>query len=148
MGCGPSNSAAVPVDGDNTSNGSKGTYPPPEAFEIPLDVDNPESLIKKHPPKRLKRLEERPTTPKSIEDLEEKLATAEMRRQQFLASRCNKTTTIEKAENGENADVNVIKEEDEGEGEEDENLEDNKTDEAIINDPETGEEKSDNNEKG
>ncbi|XP_053686072.1 uncharacterized protein LOC128735614 [Sabethes cyaneus] len=89
---------------------------PPEAFEIPLDDDNPESLIKKHPPKRLKRLEEQTSDPPSIEDLEEKLATAEIRRQQFLASRVQKTTTLEHSELEENFYVpSVIEEEDETE---------------------------------
>ncbi|EAT34362.1 AAEL013388-PA [Aedes aegypti] len=88
---------------------------PSEAFEIPLDDENPDSLIKKHPPLRLKRLEEHTTTPPSIEDLEGKLATAEIRRQQFLASRAQKTTTIDKPDNDENGDVNAIEEEDEAE---------------------------------
>jgi hypothetical protein len=58
---------------------------PSEAFEIPIaenDDDNQSSLIKKHPPKRLKRLEELQPQPQTIEGLEEKLATAEVRRQQ------------------------------------------------------------------
>ncbi|KXJ82311.1 uncharacterized protein LOC109407806 isoform X1 [Aedes albopictus] len=117
MGCGPSNSAvaAVSSDGDGTSNGTKNSYPPSEAFEIPLDDENPDSLIKKHPPLRLKRLEEHSTTPPSIEDLEGKLATAEVRRQQFLASRVQKTTIIDKTDNDENGDINAIREEDEPE---------------------------------
>lgn len=55
---------------------------PPEAFEIPV-VPDEESIIKKHPPKRLQKLlEDRPQTPSTIEDLEEKLAKAEIRRQE------------------------------------------------------------------
>ncbi|XP_055538268.1 uncharacterized protein LOC129725895, partial [Wyeomyia smithii] len=90
---------------------------PPEAFEIPLDDESPdESLIKKHPPKRLKRLEETSSNTPSLEELEEKLATAEMRRQLFLASRVQKTTTVEYSELEENFHVpSVIEEEDESE---------------------------------
>ncbi|XP_065088253.1 uncharacterized protein LOC135709790 [Ochlerotatus camptorhynchus] len=112
MGCGPSNSAAavIPLDGDGESTGSKATYPPSEAFEIPLNDENPESLIKKHPPLRLKRLEEHTSNPPSIENLEEKLATAEIRRQQFLASRALKTTTFDKTGDDANGDIDAIQE--------------------------------------
>ncbi|XP_052873298.1 uncharacterized protein LOC128278608 [Anopheles cruzii] len=92
MGCGPSN-GAVPVAGEGISTISKLVYPRPEAFEVPLgDPENPDGIIKKHPPKRLKRLEEQSSSTNSLEDLEEKLATAEIRRQQFLANRSQKTT--------------------------------------------------------
>lgn len=56
-----------------------------EAFEIPFDDNNgTNGLIKKHPPKRLQRLEEQSNSlaPPTIEDLEEKLATAELRRKE------------------------------------------------------------------
>ncbi|KAL9703827.1 hypothetical protein quinque_007345 [Culex quinquefasciatus] len=111
-------SNAVPaVDGDDSpavSETSKATYPPSEAFEVPLDdADNADSLIRKHPPKRLQRLEEPPGNPPTIDELEEKLTTAEMRRQQFLASRSQKTLTLDKTGQEENGDVDVIKEEDE-----------------------------------
>jgi hypothetical protein len=55
---------------------------PSEAFEIPIaevDEDKQSSLIKKHPPKRLKRLEELQPQPPTIEGLEEKLATGELK---------------------------------------------------------------------
>ncbi|XP_058065758.1 uncharacterized protein LOC131215387 [Anopheles bellator] len=92
MGCGPSN-GAVPVAGEGISTISKLVYPRPEAFEVPIgDPANPDSVIKKHPPKRLKRLEEQSSSTNSLEELEEKLATAEIRRQQFLANRSQKTT--------------------------------------------------------
>ncbi|XP_038111707.1 uncharacterized protein LOC6040288 isoform X2 [Culex quinquefasciatus] len=134
-----SNAAVPAVDGDDSptvSETSKATYPhssvlitstyritslpivqvdsPSEAFEVPLDdADNADSLIRKHPPKRLQRLEEQPGSPPTIDELEEKLATAEMRRQQFLASRSQKTLTLDKTGQEENGDVDVIKEEDE-----------------------------------
>ncbi|XP_058460127.1 uncharacterized protein LOC131435885 [Malaya genurostris] len=115
MGCGSSSSSAVPTDGDSESTTVK-AYPPPEAFEISLDDENSESIIKKHPPKRLKRLQEQISDPPSIEDLEEKLATAEMRRQQFLASRIQKTTIYGRADIVENGNLHsVIVEEDETE---------------------------------
>lgn len=53
---------------------------PGEAFEVPLD--DPDSIIKKHPPKRLQRLVDAPSTETTIEELEEKLANAEIRRNQ------------------------------------------------------------------
>lgn len=57
---------------------------PSEAFVIPFDDNGTNGLIKKHPPKRLQRLEEQSNTlaPPTIEDLEEKLATAELRRKE------------------------------------------------------------------
>ncbi|XP_059607680.1 uncharacterized protein LOC132255600 [Phlebotomus argentipes] len=84
MGCSSSQSSNVA-----TENGKEqpATYPPSTAFEIPLDDDDDGSLVKKHPPKRLRRLEENPSTPPSIEELQEKLANAELRRQQILQQR-------------------------------------------------------------
>uniref|UniRef100_A0A182M441 Uncharacterized protein n=1 Tax=Anopheles culicifacies TaxID=139723 RepID=A0A182M441_9DIPT len=111
MGCGPSN-AAVPVAGEGVSTISKLVYPRPEAFEIPLgDTENPDSLIKKHPPRRLKRLEEQSSSTPSIEDLEEKLATAESRRQQFLANRSQKTTFDKASLDATENDASTIPEE-------------------------------------
>lgn len=54
---------------------------PSEAFEIPLD-DNGNGLIKRHPPKRFQKLEveAQESEPPTIEELEEKLANAELRR--------------------------------------------------------------------
>uniref|UniRef100_A0A336MA17 CSON014252 protein n=1 Tax=Culicoides sonorensis TaxID=179676 RepID=A0A336MA17_CULSO len=69
--------------------------PPSEAFEIPFDDnDGKNGLIKRHPPKRLQRLEEQSNSlaPPTIEDLEEKLATAELRRKEYL----NQKVTIAK----------------------------------------------------
>lgn len=56
---------------------------PPEAFEVSLS-DESESIIKKHPPKRLQRLVDAPSTQTTIEELEEKLANAEIRRNQVV----------------------------------------------------------------
>ncbi|XP_035785827.1 uncharacterized protein LOC118463388 [Anopheles albimanus] len=111
MGCGPSN-AAVPVAGEGMATISKLVYPRPEAFEIPLaEEGDAGSLIKKHPPKRLKRLEEQPSTASSIEDLEEKLATAEIRRQQFLANRSRQTTYDKGSLDATENDASTIPEE-------------------------------------
>lgn len=54
---------------------------PSEAFEIPLD-ESDNGLIKRHPPKRFQKLEmeAQDTEPPTIEELEEKLANAELRR--------------------------------------------------------------------
>lgn len=57
---------------------------PSEEFDIPFDDNGTNGLIKRHPPKRLQRLEEQSNSlaPPTIEDLEEKLATAELRRKE------------------------------------------------------------------
>ncbi|XP_053678097.1 uncharacterized protein LOC128728493 [Anopheles nili] len=111
MGCGPSNTAG-PVAGEGIATISKLVYPRPEAFEIPLgDENNPDSLIKKHPPRRLKRLEEQSGSMPSIEDLEEKLSTAETRRQQFLANRSQKTTFDKASLDATENDASTIPEE-------------------------------------
>lgn len=56
---------------------------PGTAFTISFD-DNTDDLVQKNPPKRLQRLETNRSLSSSsnIEELEEKLATAETRRQQ------------------------------------------------------------------
>lgn len=55
----------------------------PIAFEVPAE-EGDASLIKKHPPRRLRELEERPPEAASItqEALEEKVAQANERRNQ------------------------------------------------------------------
>lgn len=65
---------------------------PAEAFEVPLDDDDEtgtgdastgsSSIIKRHPPKRLLQRLVEPSYNQTIEDLEEKLANAELRRNQ------------------------------------------------------------------
>lgn len=52
------------------------------AFEIPFDGDNVDSIIKKYPPKKFQRLIEQPTSPVTLNKLQEKLEEAEIRRQQ------------------------------------------------------------------
>lgn len=54
------------------------------SFEIAFEENNEESIIKRHPPKRLQKLEEQQTVPSdlSLEKLQEKLDEAEIRRQQ------------------------------------------------------------------
>lgn len=54
---------------------------PPTSFEIPLELEA-DSLIKKHPPKRLEeRLTKQLSPPQTISELSDKLANAELRRQ-------------------------------------------------------------------
>lgn len=69
---------------------------PSTAFEIPLhDDDESEdavgSLVRRHPPRRLLRLEEQqrevPVSQISLEELREKQEQAELRRRQFLEAR-------------------------------------------------------------
>ncbi|KAL3277930.1 hypothetical protein HHI36_013271 [Cryptolaemus montrouzieri] len=52
------------------------------SFELAFEDDKEESIIKKHPPKRFQTLEDRPSTPVTLEKLQEKLEEAEIRRQQ------------------------------------------------------------------
>jgi len=54
----------------------------PVAFEVPADDDG--SLIKRHPPRRLRQLEERPPEAINVtqESLEEKVQLANQRRSQ------------------------------------------------------------------
>lgn len=111
MGCGSSQSTSAVAPEQTTGPESNGTAKPAyrmfktdpkhihtfnlnannitaraEAFEVPLD--NPEgSIIKKHPPKRLldRLAVETPTsTPTTIENLEKKLANAEIRRNKVV----------------------------------------------------------------
>uniref|UniRef100_A0A8D8TH98 Stathmin n=1 Tax=Cacopsylla melanoneura TaxID=428564 RepID=A0A8D8TH98_9HEMI len=83
MGCGGS-TAVQPAP-----EAFKGRMTPipqsPVAFEVALgDSDN---LVKKHPPKRIQRLAEQPTSPITHQDIVEKLAEAEARRLQILHQR-------------------------------------------------------------
>lgn len=55
------------------------------AFSVPLTEDE-DSVVKKHPPKRLRMLEEQNSPPLTHQMLLEKLADAEQRRQQVRKS--------------------------------------------------------------
>ncbi|KAJ6645662.1 hypothetical protein Bhyg_00869 [Pseudolycoriella hygida] len=92
MGCSTSQGAKVVSEvkenGINETTEGDRKYPPAEAFEVPLEEDS-DSIIKKHPPKRLQRLVDAPIIQTTIEELEEKLANAEVRRNQFLMERVN-----------------------------------------------------------
>lgn len=61
---------------------------PPLAFEVPVH-ENEESIIKKHPPKRLRRLEEQQQDPKDLTHqlIDEKQSVAEARRKEILDQR-------------------------------------------------------------
>ncbi|XP_028135697.1 uncharacterized protein LOC114330540 [Diabrotica virgifera virgifera] len=69
---------------NNVQQGANGM-----SFEIAFeDDDTDESIVKKHPPKRiLERLEDPHSSPVTLEKLQEKLDEAEIRRQQILAQR-------------------------------------------------------------
>ncbi|EEB18506.1 hypothetical protein Phum_PHUM516590, partial [Pediculus humanus corporis] len=60
---------------------------PPLAFDIPADDE--ESIIKKHPPKKIKKLQKNENLTKTLthEELNAKLQEAEMRRREFLNQR-------------------------------------------------------------
>ncbi|KAF5277439.1 hypothetical protein FQA39_LY06252 [Lamprigera yunnana] len=58
------------------------------SFDIPFDEDEGESIIKKHPPKRFQKLEgDENSSHLSLDQLQEKLDEADLRRQQILQSR-------------------------------------------------------------
>ncbi|GLV31825.1 hypothetical protein CBL_07585 [Carabus blaptoides fortunei] len=64
--------------------------PPSMAFDVPLDhVPGSASIVKRHPPRRLQRLEEQQQqlVPLSLQELQEKQQDAEHRRLQFLQMR-------------------------------------------------------------
>lgn len=62
------------------------------AFEVPLhDPADEDSLIRKHPPRRLQRLEEQPVSPPTLQELQDKLAEAQQRRLQVDLPRLHDT---------------------------------------------------------
>ncbi|KAL4143837.1 hypothetical protein QTP88_006101 [Uroleucon formosanum] len=65
----------------------------PVAFSVPL-TEEEESVVKKHPPKRLRMLEGQQSPPLTHEMLLEKLADAENRRQQILSQRIESAKTL------------------------------------------------------
>lgn len=79
------------------------------AFDIPFnDEDEPidASIVKKHPPKRLQRLEEQQqnTAPVSLKELEEKQQEAENRRLHFLQLRAQSAKRKYAMRNNNNQD--------------------------------------------
>ncbi|CAH1173732.1 unnamed protein product [Phaedon cochleariae] len=66
------------------------------SFEIAFEEgESEESIVKKHPPRRiLERLEEPPSSPVTLDKLQEKLDEAEIRRQQILAQRVHSAKKI------------------------------------------------------
>lgn len=64
------------------------------AFEVPLHDAEEDNVIKKHPPKRLQRLEDQQLPPLTHEALDEKQAEAEQRRLQVLISCWIKLTIV------------------------------------------------------
>ncbi|GAB0090038.1 hypothetical protein DMENIID0001_046920 [Sergentomyia squamirostris] len=111
MGCSSSQSSNVAPE-NNGKDSTPKTYPPSTAFEIRLDDEEDGSLVKKHPPKRLRRLEETPSTPPSIEELQEKLANAEIRRQQILQQKVANAMIRTNGEDGRSCDDNCVDEND------------------------------------
>ncbi|XP_027844223.2 uncharacterized protein LOC114124962 isoform X1 [Aphis gossypii] len=65
----------------------------PIAFSVPL-TEEEESVVKKHPPKRLRMLEGQQSPPLTHEMLLEKMADAENRRQQILSQRIESAKTL------------------------------------------------------
>lgn len=80
------------------------------AFDIPfVDEDTPStdgSIVKKHPPKRLQRLEEQQqnVAPVSLEELQEKQQEAENRRLQYLQLRAQSAKRKYAMRNNNNGD--------------------------------------------
>lgn len=76
------------------------------AFEVDVNADSPnvvltetsskeESLIKKHPPKRLQRLEEQQNLPRTAEEILEKQKMAEARRMSILDEKVQKSKQLQ-----------------------------------------------------
>ncbi|XP_050442569.1 uncharacterized protein CCDC198-like isoform X2 [Adelges cooleyi] len=91
MGCG--GSAMPPMAMEDTANDMKLDIPPAVAFNVPLSEEE-ESVVKKHPPKRLRMLEEQNSPPLTHEMLLEKLAEADQRRLQILNQRIESAKTL------------------------------------------------------
>ncbi|KAL5289240.1 hypothetical protein ACFFRR_009418 [Megaselia abdita] len=135
------------MDADNCGLSNQPTYPPAEAFVIPLndEKDNNDgnkndndSLIKKHPPKRLQhqialaeqKEKESVENPPTVNDLEEKLAQAEIRRQTYIQNKIDSIVTISynKAK-GDGDDGDGCG----GDGDAGDNVKENEEDDVIIN---------------
>ncbi|XP_046670441.1 uncharacterized protein LOC124360665 [Homalodisca vitripennis] len=110
MGCGSSKSAVLPLTDDGAPPSSEhitisSRTPQGLAFEVPLHED---SLIKKHPPKRLQRLEEQQVSPPSLRDLQDRLAEAEQRRQQILSQRVASARARQKLKRSDNLENGLL----------------------------------------
>ncbi|VVC37671.1 Protein of unknown function DUF4619 [Cinara cedri] len=93
MGCGGSTMPMPPMPNEEPGD-MKMDRPSPIAFSVPLTEDE-ESLVKKHPPKRLRMMQEGPQSPPlTHEMLLEKLAEADQRRQQILSQRIESAKTL------------------------------------------------------
>lgn len=81
------------------------------AFEIPADPEEEkkegESIVKKHPPKRLLRLEEQPSSTLTAEDIAEKHKKAEERRQELLDEKIQKAKSSQGKEGSTGSDSKV-----------------------------------------
>lgn len=89
--------------------------PKPVAFEIPIDpvvtdAADDESIVKKHPPKRLARLEEQRASIPTVDDIKEKQAEAEKRRQEIIEEKINKARAVQAKMQGEKViiDTHII----------------------------------------
>ncbi|XP_076314841.1 uncharacterized protein LOC143227262 [Tachypleus tridentatus] len=95
MGCG--SSKAVTTEETNSTvlppAEPKNTVPPPVAFEVPLEE---ESIIKRHPPKRLQRLEELQQKVLTVDEIEEKQKKALERREEVLQERIRSSQKMQK----------------------------------------------------
>ncbi|KAK7604011.1 hypothetical protein V9T40_004284 [Parthenolecanium corni] len=94
MGCTGSTNALIPDESKRPllmTNGVRSNQDLPSsiAFEVPIHDEDEGNLIKKHPPKRLLKLEEQQTSPPVLTHkmLQDKLAEAEQRRMQILHER-------------------------------------------------------------
>lgn len=119
---------------------------PAEAFVIPLndEKDNNDgnkndndSLIKKHPPKRLQhqirlaeqKQKESDENPPTVDDLEEKLAQAEIRRQTYIQNKIDSIATISYNKSKGDEDDDGCG----GDGDAGDNVKENEEDDVIIN---------------
>ncbi|KAI1284878.1 hypothetical protein HDE_12338 [Halotydeus destructor] len=99
MGCGVAKAVQIhepPATEASKPEEEDGDKAKSVAFEIPMEepavdkADEGDSLVKKHPPKRLQRLIEQSEVKLTAEDIEEKQRKAEERRLELIEEKVNK----------------------------------------------------------
>lgn len=100
----------VSTGNDAQNNNVKPVYQKGVAFEVDLKDGNKESLIKKHPPRRLQKLENAPRPKLTLEELEEQQKISSKRRLQALEQKAESSKRSSRRRNELLAAVNFSKE--------------------------------------